>query len=351
MSCSNILLPAIPRHLPMPEPTIPDPLQISPPRSAMPRHGFASLTASVRPHAALSWCRGGQPCGTSIASATARKRNREGLIPCFVKRPTAAAVSQLRRKLAHLFHDGRTNGRGFGFSYVVGKPGPPRSGAGNQHIPMRVQASAWLVPLIPCWAASGKSGRVHSAFRRGQLRGKILSTDAGDMIGRPCNSLMLRAWDETHGRPNGPPLQILVDWERSRLASPLSANANPYYHDRRKQTPERAWTNGSAAPSSESPITTKTAATASSRSLPEKRYPRAQARDGTVAVVGFMPPNSMKAKPPNSPANGLTDPKYGRQFRAQQAIPVPPNTTQGIINYLSSGIVKGIGPMHGGERS
>lgn len=77
--------------------------------------------------------------------------------------------------------------------------------------------------------------------------------------------------------------------------------------------------------------------------LPEKRYPRAQARDGTVAVVGFMPPLN-EGETAEFTGEWVTDPKYGRQFRAQQAIPVPPNTAQGIINYLSSGIVKGIGP-------
>ena len=77
--------------------------------------------------------------------------------------------------------------------------------------------------------------------------------------------------------------------------------------------------------------------------LPEKRYPRAQARDGTVAVVGFMPELN-EGESAEFTGEWVTDPKYGRQFRAQQAIPVPPNTAQGIINYLSSGIVKGIGP-------
>ena len=79
------------------------------------------------------------------------------------------------------------------------------------------------------------------------------------------------------------------------------------------------------------------------RILPEKRYPRAQARDGTVAVVGFMPELN-EGETAEFTGEWVTDPKYGRQFRAQQAIPLPPNTAQGIINYLCSGIVKGIGP-------
>ena len=77
--------------------------------------------------------------------------------------------------------------------------------------------------------------------------------------------------------------------------------------------------------------------------MPDKRYPRAQARDGTVTVVGVMPELN-EGESAEFTGEWVTDPKYGRQFRAQQAIPVPPNTAQGIVNYLSSGIVKGIGP-------
>ena len=77
--------------------------------------------------------------------------------------------------------------------------------------------------------------------------------------------------------------------------------------------------------------------------LPEKRYPRAQARDGTVAVVGVMPQLN-EGESAEFSGEWVTDPKYGMQFRAQQAIPIPPNTIEGIISYLSSGIVKGIGP-------
>ena len=77
--------------------------------------------------------------------------------------------------------------------------------------------------------------------------------------------------------------------------------------------------------------------------LPDKRYPRAQARDGTVTVVGFMP-ELREGESAEFVGEWVTDPKYGRQFRAQQAIPVAPTTSQGVINYLSSGIVKGIGP-------
>ncbi len=77
--------------------------------------------------------------------------------------------------------------------------------------------------------------------------------------------------------------------------------------------------------------------------LPEKRYPQAQARDGTVTVVGVLPPLN-EGESAEFSGEWVTDPRYGRQFRAQQAFPIAPNTADGIVSYLSSGIVKGIGP-------
>ncbi|MCY3979724.1 MAG: ATP-dependent RecD-like DNA helicase [Chloroflexi bacterium] len=77
--------------------------------------------------------------------------------------------------------------------------------------------------------------------------------------------------------------------------------------------------------------------------LPDKRFPQAQARDGTVTVVGTMPALG-EGESAEFIGEWVTDPKYGLQFRAQQAIPVPPSTKKGLINYLSSGIVRGIGP-------
>ncbi len=77
--------------------------------------------------------------------------------------------------------------------------------------------------------------------------------------------------------------------------------------------------------------------------MPEKRYPRAQARDGTVTVVGTMPLLN-EGEDAQFIGEWVNDSRYGRQFRAEQAIPIAPQTTKGIISYLSSGIVKGIGP-------
>ena len=77
---------------------------------------------------------------------------------------------------------------------------------------------------------------------------------------------------------------------------------------------------------------------------PEKRYPRAQARDGTITVVGSLPQLS-EGEEAQFSGEWVNDSRYGLQFRAEQAIPVAPTTAKGIINYLSSGVVKGIGPV------
>ena len=77
--------------------------------------------------------------------------------------------------------------------------------------------------------------------------------------------------------------------------------------------------------------------------LPEGRYPRAQARDGTVTVVGTMP-ELREGESAQFKGQWVNDQRYGMQFRAEQTIPVAPQTRLGIVSYLSSGIVKGIGP-------
>jgi len=76
---------------------------------------------------------------------------------------------------------------------------------------------------------------------------------------------------------------------------------------------------------------------------PEKRIPDAEARDGTVAVVGVMPELGT-GETVRFTGYWIDDAKYGRQFRAETCTPIVPTTEAGIIAYLSSGIVSGIGP-------
>jgi exodeoxyribonuclease V alpha subunit len=75
---------------------------------------------------------------------------------------------------------------------------------------------------------------------------------------------------------------------------------------------------------------------------PDQRVRDAEARDGTITVVGTMP----ELAPGESVQFGgewINDPKYGKQFRAEIVKPVPPSSLEGIKRYLGSGIVRGIG--------
>lgn len=76
--------------------------------------------------------------------------------------------------------------------------------------------------------------------------------------------------------------------------------------------------------------------------MPESRVYDAEARDGTVAVVGIMPELGT-GESVRFTGYWIDDAKYGKQFRAETCTPILPTTEMGIVNYLSSGIVKGIG--------
>jgi exodeoxyribonuclease V alpha subunit len=75
---------------------------------------------------------------------------------------------------------------------------------------------------------------------------------------------------------------------------------------------------------------------------PDKKMQDAQARDGTVTVVGTMPELGV-GETVQFGGEWITDPKYGKQFRVEQVMPIQPSSLEGIRRYLASGIVKGIG--------
>jgi len=77
--------------------------------------------------------------------------------------------------------------------------------------------------------------------------------------------------------------------------------------------------------------------------MPDKPHPGAMARDGTLTVVGVMPELNI-GEAVEFTGDWFNDPRWGTQFRAEMVRPVPPTTLIGIINYLSSGLVRGIGP-------
>lgn len=78
------------------------------------------------------------------------------------------------------------------------------------------------------------------------------------------------------------------------------------------------------------------------RLQPDSKLPDA-ARDGTVTVVGIMP-ELAPGETVRFDGVWVSDPRYGRQFRAEMVQPFVPTTEDGLIAYLSSGIVRGIGP-------
>ncbi len=65
-------------------------------------------------------------------------------------------------------------------------------------------------------------------------------------------------------------------------------------------------------------------------------------RDGRVAVVGSMPELAV-GELVEFTGEWVEDKQYGRQFRAETVATVAPTSLNGIINYLGSGLVKGIG--------
>jgi exodeoxyribonuclease V alpha subunit len=67
--------------------------------------------------------------------------------------------------------------------------------------------------------------------------------------------------------------------------------------------------------------------------------------DGTsLTVVGSFPPLSPGERLKVSGRWEVNN-KYGRQFKAESAIPILPSSAAGVEKFLSSGLIKGIGPV------
>ncbi|HEX2619570.1 MAG TPA: helix-hairpin-helix domain-containing protein, partial [Phototrophicaceae bacterium] len=75
---------------------------------------------------------------------------------------------------------------------------------------------------------------------------------------------------------------------------------------------------------------------------PDQRIYDAQARDGTITVVGVMPELAVGESVQFS-GQWIDDKRYGRQLRVETVTPIAPSSLTGIRSYLASGIVKGIG--------
>ena len=78
------------------------------------------------------------------------------------------------------------------------------------------------------------------------------------------------------------------------------------------------------------------------RIVPGKSLSQAQANDAVVTVVGYMF-KLLIGESARFHGQWVEDYRYGRQFEAWQTISIDPKTPAGIIRYLGSGIIKGIG--------
>ncbi len=79
------------------------------------------------------------------------------------------------------------------------------------------------------------------------------------------------------------------------------------------------------------------------RIKPDKRYRHAPPDEESVNVKGVMLRLQVGESAQFS-GRWEDDVRYGRQFVAEQTIPIKPQNVKGMISYLSSGLIKGIGP-------
>lgn len=72
---------------------------------------------------------------------------------------------------------------------------------------------------------------------------------------------------------------------------------------------------------------------------------RARGHRGEVTVVGTLP-DATPGEWIETRGRWVVNPKYGRQFQADEIRRKPPDTLDGIEKYLGSGLVHGIGPVY-----
>ncbi len=65
----------------------------------------------------------------------------------------------------------------------------------------------------------------------------------------------------------------------------------------------------------------------------------------SITIKGYAP-NIRPGEYVTVAGDWITHPKFGKQFQAQRCTAVPPTSTAGLIKYLSSGLIKGIGPVY-----
>lgn len=64
-----------------------------------------------------------------------------------------------------------------------------------------------------------------------------------------------------------------------------------------------------------------------------------------VAVIGTIP-QVIAGETVKASGEWVIDKQHGRQFKAERISTVPPNSPEGLVKFLGSGLVKGIGPVY-----
>src|SRR5436190_983182 len=66
---------------------------------------------------------------------------------------------------------------------------------------------------------------------------------------------------------------------------------------------------------------------------------------GQVTVVGSMP-QARAGESIEAQGTWINDRDHGLQFKAEEIRTSPPHSREGLIRYLGSGLIKGIGPHY-----
>ena len=67
--------------------------------------------------------------------------------------------------------------------------------------------------------------------------------------------------------------------------------------------------------------------------------------DGEPVVVAGIFPSAIEGQNIIAEGEFVVHPRFGRQFKAETVREVRPDTADGMIRYLGSGILKGVGPV------
>ena len=66
-------------------------------------------------------------------------------------------------------------------------------------------------------------------------------------------------------------------------------------------------------------------------------------RGEPIVVVGAFPP-VVEGEDIEAEGEFVTHPRFGRQFKAEKVVRIAPDTPDGIVRFLGSGLIKGVGP-------